>query len=104
MNVDHAKSRRESMRWTIMLTLNNARPVSTHESLVLATIQGVYPDATPMEVRRELDYLNDRSLLVLKKEPSGVWYADLTSLGVDVAEYTVECHPGIARPTKYWAG
>ncbi|WP_041523608.1 hypothetical protein [Gilvimarinus agarilyticus] len=104
MNLDHAKARRESMRWTIMLTLNNARPVSTHESLVLTTIQGVYPDATAHEVRRELDYLNDRLLLVLKKEPSGIWYADLTSLGVDVAEYTVECHPGIARPTKYWAG
>lgn len=102
--LDHAKTRRESMRWTILLTLQNARPVKTHENLVLTTIQAVYPDATALEVRRELDYLHDRLLVEVKKEPSGVWYADLTSLGVDVAEYTVECHPGIARPTKYWPG
>ena len=102
--LDHAKSRRESMRWTILLTLNNARPIATHEGLVLTTIQAVYPDATALEVRRELDYLHDRLLVQVKKEPNGIWYADLTSLGVDVAEYTVECHPGIARPTKYWPG
>lgn len=92
------------MRWTILLTLNNARPVCTHESLVLTTIQAVYPDATALEVRRELDYLHDRLLVEVKKEPNGIWYADLTALGVDVAEYTVECFAGIARPTKYWAG
>ena len=104
MNIDHAKTRRESMRWSILLILNTARPVSTHESLVLTTVQAIYPDATPLEVRRELDYLHDRLLVEVKKDPSGVWYSDLTSLGVDVAEYTVECLPGIARPTKYWAG
>lgn len=104
MNVDHTKARREAMRWTILLILNNARPVSTHESLVLSTMQAIYPDATALEVRRELNYLHDRLLIVVKKEPSGVWYAELTALGVDVAEYTVDCHPGIARPAKYWAG
>lgn len=104
MNIDHAKARRESMRWSILLTLNNARPIPTHESLVLSTVQGIYPDATALEVRRELDYLHDRLLVEVKKEPSGVWTADLTALGVDVAEYTVDVHPGIARPAKYWAG
>lgn len=104
MLVDHAKARRESMRWTVLLILNNARPISTHESLVLTTMQAIYPDATAHEVRRELDYLHDRLLVTVKKEPNGVWYSELTALGVDVAEYTVECHPGIARPTKYWPG
>ena len=28
-------------------------------------------------------------------------FADLTRHGVDVAEYTVDCEPGIARPAKY---
>ena len=104
MNVDHAKARRESMRWTILLTLNNARPIGAHESLILSTIQGVYPDATPLELRRELDYLHDRLVADLKKDPSGIWSAELTALGVDIAEYTVDVHPGIARPAKYWAG
>lgn len=104
MNLDHAKARRESLRWTIVLTLNHARPVGAHESLILSTIQGVYPDATGLEVRRELDYLHDRLVVEVKKEPNGIWFAELTALGVDIAEYTVDVHPGIARPTKYWAG
>ena len=101
--VDQAKVRRESMRWNILLTLNNARPIGAYEELVLSTIQAIYPDATALEVRRELDYLADRSLVELKKEPSGRWFADVTRDGVDIAEYTVDCQPGIARPVKYWA-
>lgn len=100
--IDQVKVRRESMRWLILLTLNNARPIGAYEELVLATIQAMYPDGTALEVRRELDYLGDRALIDLIKEPSGRWFADLTRDGVDVTEYTVECDPGIARPPKYW--
>ena len=103
MSVDMAKVRRESMRWTILLTLNNARPVGAYEELVLATIQAVFPDATPLEIRRELEYLADRALVKLVKEPSGRWFGELTRYGVDLAEYTLDCEPGIARPVKYWA-
>ena len=101
--VDQAKVRRESMRWNILLTLNNARPIGAYEELVLSTIQAIYPDATALEVRRELDYLADRKLVDLNKTPSGAWFADLTRYGVDIAEYTIDCAPGIARPEKYWS-
>jgi hypothetical protein len=104
MNLDPAKARRETLRWFILLTLNTSRPVDPHEAVVLSTIQGVLPDLTQLELRRELDYLADRSLVTLKKEPSGVWICGLTHYGVDIAEYTVDCRPGIARPEKYWAG
>ena len=100
--VDQAKVRRESMRWNILLTLNNARPIGAYEELVLSTIQAIYPDATALELRRELDYLADRELIDLRKEPSGRWFADLIRYGVDVVEYTVDCDPGIGRPAKYW--
>ena len=100
--IDTAKVRRESMRWNILLILNNARPVGAYEELVLATLQSIYPDATALELRRELDYLADRELVTLNKEPSGRWFAELNRRGTDVAEYTVECDPGIARPQKYW--
>jgi len=100
--VDLQKVRREDIRWQILLTLNNARPIGAYEELVQSVIRSTYPDATPLELRRELDYLADRKLVDLRKEPSGRWFADLTRYGVDVAEYTVECDPGIARPTKYW--
>lgn len=100
--IDTAKVRRESMRWNILLILNNARPVGAYEELVLAALQSIYPDATALELRREMDYLADRELVTLNKEPSGRWFAELNRHGTDVAEYTVECDPGIARPTKYW--
>lgn len=102
--VDMHKVRREDIRWQILLTLNNARPMGAYEELILSTVQSIYPDATALELRREIDYLADRSLVHLRKEPSGRWFADLTRYGVDVAEYTVDCQPGVARPAKYWAG
>jgi hypothetical protein len=102
MTVDMEKVRRESIRWTILLTLNNARPFGAYEELVLSTLQAVYPDATALETRRELDYLEDRRTITLRREPSGRWHAELTRLGVDIAEYTVDCDAGIARPAKYW--
>jgi len=71
---------------------------------VLDVMRGIYPDATALELRQQLDYLADRKMVELNKQPSGMWFADLTSLGVDIAEYTVECYPGIARPEKYWEG
>ena len=100
--IDHARVRREALRWLILLTLNHARPIGAYEGLVLSVAQSEYPDATLLELRRELDYLAERELVKLAKEPSGRWHGDLTRHGVDVAEYTVDCEPGIARPAKYW--
>lgn len=101
-NVDAAKVRREALRWLILLTLNNARPIGAYEGPILAVAQSEYPDATAHELRRELDYLADRELVAVRKEPSGRWFAELSRAGVDVAEYTVDVEPGIARPAKYW--
>lgn len=100
--IDHARLRREAIRWLILLTLNNARPIGAYEGMILSVAQSEYPDATALELRRELDYLHDRELVKVVKEPSGRWHAELTRFGVDVAEYTIDCEPGIARPVKYW--
>ena len=101
--VDHVKVRRESMRWNLLNTLNKARPYTSNEQFLLEVMRAIYPDATALEIRRELDYLGDRDLVDLNKMPSGAWFADLTRYGVDIAEYTIDCDPGIARPVKYWA-
>lgn len=100
--IDHTRLRREALRWLILLTLNNARPIGAFEGLILTVAQSEYPDATAMELRREMDYLGERELVKVDKQPSGRWFAQLTRHGVDVAEYTVACEPGIARPAKYW--
>lgn len=98
------KARREGMRWHLVNTLHKARPYTTSEVFLLDVMRGIYPDATALELRQQLDYLADRKMVELNKQSSGMWFADLTSLGVDIAEYTVECYPGIARPEKYWEG
>lgn len=100
--IDQAKARREHLRWLILLTLNNARPIGAFEGPILSVAQSEYPDATAHELRRELDYLHDRKLVGIERRPDGRWLAELTRYGVDVAEYTVACEPGIARPEKYW--
>ena len=100
--MDSQTIRRGQVRWTLLLGLNNARPQGAYEQVLLAIIQALYPDSTQMEVRRELDYLEARELVELRKEPNGRWWADLTRFGIDVVEYTVDVDPGIARPPKYW--
>lgn len=100
--IDQARIRRESLRWLIILTLNNARPIGAYEGPILSVAQSEYPDATPLELRREMDYLDGRELIEVDKRPDGKWHAELTRIGVDLAEYTIACEPGIARPAKYW--
>ena len=99
---DIAKVRREGIRWCILLTLNNARPIGAHESMILSVVQAIYPDSTEIELRRELGYLESRDLIKINKSPEGYWTSSLTRAGVDLTEYTVDCEPGIARPVKYW--
>lgn len=100
--VDAAKARREGMRWYLILALYNARPEEVCEEVIQITMRAIYPDVTPLEVRQQLDYLADRDLVKLRKEPAGRWWSDLTRYGTDIAEYTIDCDPGIARPAKYW--
>lgn len=96
------KTRRETIRWEILRALNAGRPESVAELLVLSAIQAIPIECTARELRRELDYLEERELIRLKRLEGAPWLADLTRYGVDVFEYTVECDPGIARPKKYW--
>jgi len=100
---DLDKARREGMRWNLLNTLHKAAPYTSSENFLLDVMRGIYPDVTPLEVRKQLDYLADRELIDLKKEPSGMWFADIGRYGVDIVEYTVECDAGIARPVKFWA-
>jgi hypothetical protein len=100
---DAAKFRREFSRWIILMTLNNARPYGTSDSLVLSCVQAQFADFTLIELRKEADYLHDRKLVDIRRPPdNGPWHCELTRYGVDIAEYTVDCQPGIARPQKYF--
>jgi hypothetical protein len=100
--MDQNQKLKEVLRWRIMQTLNVGRPYPVGEDTILATVAGDDMPITPLDLRREMDYLEDRKLVNLSGKNTPIWAAELTHYGVDVVEYTLECHPGIARPPKYW--
>ena len=99
MAIQMARIRREHLRWYLLVALNVSRPAGCGTVVLLSVMQANYPDATEQEVRRELDYLHDRKLVEIDKKPDGRWHAELNRLGVDLVEYTIDCEPGIARPS-----
>ncbi len=100
--MDMERTRRESIRWHIMVAVNSGRPEPVAEPLILSAIQSIPIECTALELRRELDYLADRKLVDLQRLEGVPWIAGLTRYGVDVVEYTLPVDPGIARPKKYW--
>ena len=100
--MDLERQKREQRRWQILQVLNAGRPYPVNEQLMLSVIGDIPLPTTPLELRKELDYLEERGLVKLAGRDSPTWSAELTRDGIDVVEYTVECDPGIARPKKYW--
>jgi hypothetical protein len=101
-SIDMEKARREQIRWIVLDALNHGRPYEVAEPLILSAIQGVPVQCTAMELRREIDYLEERGLIEVRKLEGASWLARLTRHGVDIVEYTINVEPGIARPKKYW--
>lgn len=98
---DLDKARRETNRWLILQCLNCSRPIGAGEMLLITALQDVAL-ITQQELRRELDYLKSRELVELTGIGTQQWHAKLSRHGIDVAEYTIECEAGIARPQQYW--
>lgn len=94
------RARREAIRWHLLQIANVSRPQGIYTEAMLPIIQLVYADATNREIRRELDYLEERRLVNIKKDPLDRWFVELARYGVDIVEYTVDVEPGIARPTN----
>lgn len=92
------KARREAMRWHLLSAVNLSRPMGINTVALLPIVRSVYPDATHQEVRKELDYLEAREMVAIKRDPLDHWFVSLTRTGIDFVEYTVEAQPGVARP------
>lgn len=97
--VDLAKIRREAIRWHLLSAINLSRPRGIYTDPLLSIVQGVYPDATHQEVRVNLDYLEEREMVKIEKDPMDRWTVSLTRTGIDFVEYTIAAEPGVARPT-----
>lgn len=102
MDMNMEKARRELLRWLVLQALHAAQPVGTGEAIIKNAIESVILDVTVLEIRNALDYLAERELVTVSNRDTPNWFGKLTRYGIDIVEYTVECHPGIARPKKYW--
>jgi hypothetical protein len=83
----------------LLESINTSRPEGMNTEALLPIIRSVYRDATHLEIRRELDYLEERELVKIDKDPLDNWFVTLARYGIEVAEYECECDPGIDRPT-----
>jgi hypothetical protein len=101
--MDLQRARREALRWHLLDIADKSRPAGCYTELMLDVIVGTYQDATHLELRRELDYLEERELVKIKRDGMDRWFVELTRHGIDLVEYTTECQPGIARPKKFAA-
>ena len=93
------RDRSAFMRWILLLAMNINRPTHSTLRFLLGVVRGEYADATELQVRRELDYLEERELCKIHRDPLDRWFVDLTRCGIDYVEYTIDAQPGIARPT-----
>lgn len=98
MTLDLAKIRREAIRWHLVSAINLSRPTGIYTEPLLEIVRAVYPDATHQEVRVNLDYLEEREMVRITKDPLDRWAVDLTRTGIDFVEYTIDAQPGISRP------
>ena len=94
-----AKIRSGTIRWLLLYTIDQTRPQGIYTEALLAIMQGTYQDATHREIRRELDYLEERGLVHIAKDPLDRWFVKLDRYGIEVVQYTCPCDPGISRPT-----
>lgn len=97
--IELARIRSGTLRWLLLYAINVSRPKGVYSEVLLSIIQATYQDATHLEIRRELEYLAERELVHVEKDPLDRWFVKLGRYGIDVVEYTVPCDPGISRPT-----
>ncbi len=91
----------ERIRWYCLVTIDAGRPEAVRESLILRTLQDSELDVTATLLKRELDYLEERQLIhVYGRGTNDGWSVKLTSVGIDLVDYSIPCNPGIARPPR----
>jgi hypothetical protein len=99
---DLSKAQREDSRWRILRTLDAGRPFPLTERVVWRVLTDIKLPMVLAGVRREIAYLEAKGLVKVLNPTEPELQVELTALGIDVLEYTVDCPPGIARPPKWW--
>ena len=88
------------IRWAIIRTCRVGGHLGATETMIREVIVVDYLGADRTFIRDQLDYLQKRKLIELERSEVEPWRATLTRYGYDVADYQVDCEPGIRRPPR----
>lgn len=81
------KVRNECQRRLCLEWLDISRPIPMTDRSLLAIMREEYPDASLLEIRRQLDYLCKTTMLTIKDKGNS-WLVELTREGIDLVETT----------------
>lgn len=86
------------LRWTILRTLMVGGHIGATDKMCLDVGRAEYIGVGLNRIRTELDYLESRKLVEIKRSDVHPWRAKLTRHGRDFVDHEVEAEPGITRP------
>lgn len=98
MPIDMNKSRREGMRWYVLLALHRGEPVGCGDTMLRDIMDDIYDSVTPNELQQQLNYLERCLLVTIERSPLNKWHGKLTAAGIDFVEYVSDDRKGIKRP------
>lgn len=94
---DHERARIETERRKVLRVLYASSEVGSNQDLIFNMLQIDRYPVTRSEIRRYLDYLEQKGLIKIEDRERDVWHATITAKGVDVIEGAVPVPPGVAR-------
>ena len=87
-------------RWAIIRTCRVGGHLGATETMIRDVLVAEYLGVNASFIRDQLDYLEKRKLIEIARHEVDPWRATLTRYGYDVADYQVDCDPGIRRPPR----
>ena len=94
---DMEMSRIEVERRMVLLVLEASSPVGSSEDMILNALRRHRYPTIPSEVKKYLDYLEQKGLAQIEDRDADLWHATITATGVDVLQGVVKTPHGIAR-------
>ncbi len=89
-----------AIRWAMLRTCRVGGHLGATEAMIKEVVAADYLGVDRMFVRDQLDYLAKRKLVEIERSEVEAWRVTLTRYGYDVADYQVDCEPGIRRPPR----
>ena len=89
------------IRWDIIRTLRVGGHLGATERMIKDVLIAGYIEVSDHFIRDQITYLEKRKLIDVSRSEIEPWRLTLTRHGYDIADYQVDCEPGIHRP-PHW--